>query len=54
MDEARNFTFTVAIRLLLLKLTGQGNEQACNSIFDFDNAVGRTIYQSGLLYEERH
>lgn len=41
MDEARNFTFTVAIRLLLLKLPGQGSEQACNSIFDSDNAARR-------------
>ena len=28
-----------------LKLSGQGNEQACNSIFDSDNAAGRAMFR---------
>lgn len=51
MEEARNFTFTSAIRLLSLKLAGQGNEEACNSIFHSDNAAGRTLYLIGSPYE---
>ena len=44
------FYFYACLRLLLLKLPGQGNEQAYNSIFDSDSVVGWTMLP--ILYSQ--